>query len=167
MNNFSGRIAWIFGDHFDVDLIIGVRNITERDMGKLLNVCMKDFDPNFAREVRQGDFLMGGRNFGYGHPHPQAMGVMRKLGVKAIIARSFARSFFKNEISIGMVLLPCPDLPNFIHRWDEIEVNLDRWHLKYLRTGDIFSLSKVPPVEVDIIKSGGLLPYLKNRVPKG
>ncbi len=162
MNKFKGRVAWIFGDHFDVDLITGVRHITEKDMNKLVDVFMKDFDPNFTREVRPGDFVVAGRNFGYGHPHPQAMLVMRHLGIRGIIARSFARVFFKNEVAyLRFLPLPCPDLPGYIKRWDEIEVDLDQWHMKYLSTGETFSFGKIPETEIDIIKSGGIVPYLK------
>jgi 3-isopropylmalate/(R)-2-methylmalate dehydratase small subunit len=161
MNKLKGRIAWVFGDHFDVDLITGVQSIGITDVDELVDMCMKDFDVNFIREVRQGDVLVAGRNFGYGHPHRQGMMVMRHLGIRAILARSFARNFFKNEIAAGSVLLPCPDLPDYLKRWDEVEADLEQWCVSFLSTGDMFPLAKIPPVEVDIMKLGGIVPYLK------
>lgn len=163
MNKFKGRIAWIFDDHFDVDLIIGVRNIMEKDINKLVDACMKDFDLSFTQLVRQGDFLVAGRNFGYGHPHPQAMRVIRHLGIRAIVAKSFARVFFKNEIASGMALLPCPNIPDNLKRWGEVQADLNKWHIKFSSLGNIAPLANIPQVEVEIIKSGGVVPYLKKQ----
>lgn len=164
MNKIEGRVAWRFGDHFDVDLIIGVQNISEKDMDRLVEVCMKDFDPDFAREVKQGDFLLAGKNFGYGHPHPQVMKVMKHLGIQAVIAKSFARVFFKNEIAAGLVLLPCPDLPDHFERWERVEADLDRWAIIFPSQNKTLSLGIIPPVEIEIIKAGGIAPYFKKRL---
>lgn len=163
MSGLRGRVAWIFEDHFDIDLIIGVKNIGETDIDKLLKVCMKDYNPNFIHEVQPGDILVAGRNFGYGHPHPQAMRVMRHLGIKSIIAKSFFRGFFKNEISSGMVLLPCPGIPDSIQLWEELEIDLNKWCVRRLSTEETLPLATIPPVEIDIIRAGGIVPYLKAR----
>jgi 3-isopropylmalate/(R)-2-methylmalate dehydratase small subunit len=85
----TGRVAWIFGDNFDVDLVIGLENITETDPHKLARLCMCRYDPKFPQEVRPGDILVAGRNFGYGHPHTQPLIALKTLGVDCIIAESF------------------------------------------------------------------------------
>jgi 3-isopropylmalate/(R)-2-methylmalate dehydratase small subunit len=160
MSLTSGRVCWVFEDHFDVDMIVGVKNAGETDIQKLVDVCMKDYDSEFIRKIKAGDILIGGRNFGYGHPHPQAMRAMRHLGIKTVIAKSFFRGFFKNEISAGMVLLPCLDLPNTINVGDELFFDTDEWIIKI--HNETLRLNLVPEVEKDIIRSGGIAPYLKN-----
>lgn len=163
MNKVEGRVAWKFDDHFDVDLIVGVHYIHEKNIEKLVPVGMKDFDPNFISNVKPGDILVAGRNLGYGHPHPQGMKVMRHLGIRTVIAKSFARVFFKNEIAAGMMLFPCPDLPGDIDRWEQMSVDLDEWTVTRMKTGERFKLAPIPAAELSIIKAGGIVPYLKGR----
>jgi len=85
--NLRGRVAWIFAeDDFDIDLIVGVRNIKITDVSELAALAMADYLPDFASTVQKGDVLIGGRNFGYGHPHYPAMRAMRHLGISCVIA---------------------------------------------------------------------------------
>ena len=89
LRNLRGRVCWVFDeDDFDIDLIIGVRNIKITDLDELVKVAMADRAPGFAATVQRGDLLVGGRNFGYGHPHYPAMRAMRHLGVAGVIAES-------------------------------------------------------------------------------
>ncbi len=167
MSNIEGRVAWIFGDHFDVDLIVGVHNIHEKNIDKLIPVSMKDFDENFVENAHSGDMLVAGKNFGYGHPHPQAMKVMRHLGIRTVVAKSFARVFFKNEIAAGMQLFPCPELPDDIERWEELSVDLTTMTLTRLKNGDKFALdTNISPVDFSIMKAGGIVEYLKKEISK-
>lgn len=93
LDNLQGRVAWIFEeDDFDIDLIVGVRNIKITDLNELVAVTMSDYDPGFAASVTKGDLLVGGKNFGYGHPHYPAMRAMRHLGIAGVIAKSFRRA---------------------------------------------------------------------------
>jgi len=93
MKTLKGKVAWIFEDNCDVDLIIGIENISQTDPELLKSVCMKSYDPDFVKYVTKGDFVVGGDNFGYGHPHPQAMQSLRLLGIAGVIAQSFAPAF--------------------------------------------------------------------------
>jgi 3-isopropylmalate/(R)-2-methylmalate dehydratase small subunit len=87
--NLRGRVAWVFDeDDYDIDLIIGVRNIKITDLDELAKLAMSDRAPGFAATVQRGDLLVGGRNFGYGHPHYPAMRAMRHLGIAGVIAES-------------------------------------------------------------------------------
>lgn len=87
LKNLHGRVAWIFPEKdFDVDDIVGVANIKLKDPVKLAEVAMSDFDPGFAAQVRPGDLLIGGENFGYGHPHYPPMIAMRQLGLSGVVA---------------------------------------------------------------------------------
>ena len=119
----QGRVAWIFGEDFDIDLMIGVENIKYTDPEHLHRVVMKEYDPDFTEHVRPGDWLVGGRNFGYGHPHYVAMTAMRNEGIVGVIAESFSPGFWRGEIANGMPLLTVPGISKAVARWDDIAVH--------------------------------------------
>lgn len=119
---FSGRVAWIFGDDFDIDLVIGVQNIKYYDPEILREACMKAYDPSFVDDVRQGDIVVGGRNFGYGHPHYPAMIALRNAGIVAVVAESFSPGFWRGEIYQGMPLVTCPGISTAVTRWGQVDV---------------------------------------------
>ena len=122
--NLRGRVAWVFEeDDFDIDLIIGVRNIKITDLSELAALAMADRAPGFHATVQRGDLLVGGRNFGYGHPHYPAMRAMRHLGIAGVVAESFSPGFFRGEISMGFPLVTCPGIASAVQRGDEIEVD--------------------------------------------
>ncbi|WDZ89599.1 3-isopropylmalate dehydratase [Nocardiopsis sp. HUAS JQ3] len=156
----SGRVAWIFGDDFDVDLIIGVENIKYYDPDVLRSVCMRHYDPAFVDEVRPGDVVVGGRNFGYGHPHYPPLVALRNLGVSAVIAESFSPGFWRGETYNGMPLLTVPGISRAVHRWDRVEVD---WRRPSVRLPDRDAeLTGNPLTErvVKVIEAGGSLNLL-------
>jgi 3-isopropylmalate/(R)-2-methylmalate dehydratase small subunit len=118
-----GRVAWIFGDDHDIDLMIGVQNIKYTDPEHLHSVCMKAYEDDFTDKVREGDWLVGGRNFGYGHPHYVAMTAMRNEGIVGVVAESFSPGFWRGEVSNGMPLLTVPGISTAVDRWDDLEVD--------------------------------------------
>jgi len=117
-NNYEGSVAWVFPDHYDVDLIIGIQNIREKDIDKIVPFCMSMYEPDFLDKVNPGDIFVAGRNFGYGHAHPQAMATVRKVGVNVVLAESFAPGFFRAEIGIGMALLTVLGITGAVCRFD-------------------------------------------------
>lgn len=121
-----GRVAWVFGDDFDVDLVIGVDNIKLTDPAELHQVVMRSFDPDFTHSVREGDFFVGGTNFGYGHPHFVAMTAARNEGIAGVIAESFSPGFWRGEIGNGMLLLAVPGITRAVRRWDELQIDWRR-----------------------------------------
>lgn len=124
LQNLRGRVAWIFADDdYDVDQIVGVKNIKVTDIDELAKLAMSGQDPNFAAVVQRGDLLIGGRNFGYGHPHYPPLRAMRHLGIAGVIAESFSPGFWRGEISMGFPLVPTPGILKIVQRWDEVEVD--------------------------------------------
>jgi 3-isopropylmalate/(R)-2-methylmalate dehydratase small subunit len=165
LDNLQGRVAWIFEeDDFDIDLIVGVRNIKITDLNELVAVTMSDYDPGFAAAVTKGDLLVGGKNFGYGHPHYPAMRAMRHLGVTGVIAESFSPGFFRGEISMGFPLATCPGIRAAVARWDEVRVDWAKGEVTNLRTGHALPLQPLSSAERGTLEAGGLVPYLKNRL---
>jgi 3-isopropylmalate/(R)-2-methylmalate dehydratase small subunit len=162
--NLRGRVAWVFDeDDFDIDLIIGVRNIKITDVNELVKVAMADRAPGFASTVQRGDLLVGGRNFGYGHPHYPAMRAMRHLGIAGVVAESFSPGFFRGEISMGFPLVTCPGIVAAVRRGDEIEVDWDSAQVRVPARGHTLVLQPLSAAERETLEAGGLIPYLKAR----
>jgi 3-isopropylmalate/(R)-2-methylmalate dehydratase small subunit len=162
--NLRGRVAWVFDeDDYDIDLIIGVRNIKITDLDELAKLAMSDRAPGFAATVQRGDLLVGGRNFGYGHPHYPAMRAMRHLGIAGVIAESFSPGFFRGEISMGFPLVTCPGIVGAVQRGDEVEVDWAAERVRALRSGAALPLQPLSAAESGTLEAGGLIPYLKTR----
>ncbi len=151
----SGRVAWVFPDHFDVDQIVGVDNIRNSDPGVLRAACMASFAPDFAATVGAGDLLVAGRNFGYGHPHDQGMNAMISLGVAGVVAESFAPMFARSWEFLGLPLLACPGISAAVRRGDELTVEWEDGLVGVTRTGA--TLRGIPPSAgaVATVRAGG------------
>ena len=162
--NLRGRVAWVFDeDDFDIDLIIGVRNIKITDLNELAQLAMADRDPGFDATVQRGDLLVGGRNFGYGHPHYPAMRAMRHLGIAGVVAESFSPGFFRGEISMGFPLVTCPGIVALAKRGDELEVDWAASQVRMFSSHQTLALQPLSAVESGTLQAGGLVPYLKRR----
>ena len=162
--NLRGRVAWVFDeDDFDIDLIIGVRNIKITDLDELARLAMGDCEPGFAATVQRGDLLVGGRNFGYGHPHYPAMRAMRHLDIAGVVAESFSPGFFRGEISMGFPLVTCPGILGLAARGDVLEVDWAAAEVRHPAGGHTLPLQPLAESERQTLEAGGLLPYLKAR----
>lgn len=162
--HLRGRVAWVFDeDDFDIDLIIGVRNIKVTDLDELARLAMSDREPGFAATVQRGDLLVGGRNFGYGHPHYPAMRAMRHLGIAGVVAESFSPGFFRGEISMGFPLVTCPGILGLAGRGDVLEVDWAAAEVRHPASGRALPLQPLADSERQTLEAGGLLPYLKAR----
>ena len=165
--NLHGRAAWIFKeDDFDIDLIIGIKNIKITDIHELAAVTMTGYDANFAESVAKGDLLVGGHNFGYGHPHYPAMRAMRHLGVAGVIAESFSPGFFRGEISMGFPLISCPGVREATKRWDVLQVDWTRGVVVNDRTDEALAFEPWSSTDRGTIEAGGFTPYLKARLAR-
>lgn len=164
---FAGRVAWKFGDDFDIDLLIGVTNIKYYDPDKLRSVLMQAYDPAFVDDVRPGDVLVGGRNFGYGHPHYPAMIAMRNAGIVAVVAESYAPGFWRGELYHGMPLVTVSGISEAVERWDDVEVDWRTATVKVPRTGEV--LHGTPPSQhaIDVVEAGGGLNLLRAKYGPG
>ncbi len=167
LHNLRGRVAWVFDeDDFDIDLIVGVRNIKITDVKELAALAMADRAPGFAASVQRGDLLVGGRNFGYGHPHYPAMRAMRHLGIAGVVAESFSPGFFRGEISMGFPLVTCPGIVALAQRGDELEVDWAAGLVRHAGSGSALPLQPLSTAERATLEAGGLIPYLKTRLAR-
>lgn len=164
LENLRGRVAWIFAeDDFDVDQIVGVKNIKITDVDELAAVAMKAWDPDFAQAVQPGDLLVGGRNFGYGHPHYPPLRAMRHLGIRGLLAESFSPGFWRGEISMGFPLIAVPGIVQAVQRWDELAVDWSRGEVVNQRSGQHLPFEPLASADRQMLEHGGLLGYLKAR----
>lgn len=164
LTNLRGRVAFIFDEpDFDVDQIVGVTNIKLKDPAELASVAMQGYDPDFAAQLRPGDLLVGGRNFGYGHPHYPPMIAMRHLGIAGVVAESFSPGYWRGEIAMGFPQAACPGVLEHVSRWDEVELDWRAMEFRNLTTGR--SLPVEPMAEADrlMLIHGGLIGYLHAR----
>jgi 3-isopropylmalate/(R)-2-methylmalate dehydratase small subunit len=165
VKNIAGRVAYVFKDtDFDVDQIVGVSNIKLQDPEALAKVAMQRFDPDFRSQVRAGDVLVGGRNFGYGHPHFPAMKAMRHMGVAAVIAESFFPVYWRGEISMGFPQVACEGIVAAVKRWDEIEIDWQAGVVRVRRSGAALPFAPHTHAERAILEAGGFKAYLKQRM---
>ena len=164
LENLRGRVAWIFGDEdFDVDQIVGVKNIKIKDPAELGRLCLSAEDPDFAQKVKPGDLLVGNHNFGYGHPHYPPMIGMRHLGIAGVIAESFAPGYWRGEIAMGFPQVICPGILGAVSRWDEIEVDWAAGRLRNLTKGTDLPIEPLSEGDRQMLEAGGIVGYLHAR----
>lgn len=162
-----GRVAFVFDEpDFDVDQIVGVKNIKIQDVAELARLAMQAYDPDFAQKVRPGDLLIGGENFGYGHPHYPPMRAMRHLGIAGVVAESFSPGYWRGEISMGFPQAACPGVLRAVSRWDEIEVDYAESLLRNLTRGTVLPIEPLAAGDAAMLAHGGLLPYLKRELAR-
>ncbi len=160
--NIKGK-AWTFGDNIDTDVIIPARYLNTSDPAELARHVMEDADPEFPNKVQQGDIIVGGRNFGCGSSREHAPIAIKAAGVPLVIARSFARIFYRNAFNIGLPLLELDEAVE-IKTGDELEVDLDTGVVRNLSTGKEYSAKPIPQFMREILEAGGLMNYMKKRM---
>lgn len=156
--------AWRFGDDIDTDVIIPARYLVTTDPQELAKHCMETLDPNFSKKAKQGDIMVAGKNFGCGSSREHAPISIKGLGVSCVIARTFARIFYRNAINIGLPILECPEASERIEEGDELEVDLESGKIMNLSKGETYSAAPFPPFMQEIIKAGGLMPYVAKQL---
>ena len=155
-----------YADNVDTDVIIPARYLNSPDPAELAKHCMEDIDASFASKVKKGDIIVAGANFGCGSSREHAPISIRACGVSCVIASSFARIFYRNAINIGFPILECKEAAEKIGDGDEVEVDFSSGTITDKTTGDVFKADVFPEFINKIIKSGGLLAYLKEKVEK-
>lgn len=155
-----GRV-WKFGDDVNTDLIIaGKYKLSITNIGELSKHAMEALIPNFAEKVKSGDLIVAGKNFGCGSSREQAPLVLKHIGIGAVIAKSFARIFYRNAVNIGLPAVECEDV-NRISDEDILEVDLSEGRIKNIVKNEIYEIRPMPPALLEILVNGGLVGYVK------
>ena len=152
-----------YPDNVDTDVIIPARYLNTANAAELAAHCMEDIDADFVRRVQPGDVMVAGYNFGCGSSREHAPLVIKTCGVGCVIAKSFARIFYRNAINIGLPILECPAAAEEIAAGDEVAVDFDTGVISEHTTGKAYQAEPFPPFIQEIIRKGGLLASLKER----
>ena len=155
-----------YGDNVDTDVIIPARYLNIADKDELTTHCMEDIDKNFIHVVKQGDIMVAGQNFGCGSSREHAPMVIHRAGVDCVIAKSFARIFYRNAINIGLPILECPEACDSIQAGDEVSVDFDSGVIENLTKKERYQANPFPPFIKEMIQAGGLMASIKKRQRK-
>jgi len=158
--NIQGR-AWKVGDHVDTDLIIPARFLNISDKNEIAKHCFADLKPDFVDRVRPRDILVAGINFGCGSSREHAPWALKQAGIGAVIAKSFARIFYRNAFNIGLPILESEEAPDQIEEGEEMSLDFSTGEIENKNSKKRFQARPVPPFMRSIIDAGGLVEYVK------
>ena len=160
---FKGKV-WKFGDHVNTDLIIPARYINSSDPDFLAAHCMEDVDPDFVKKLRPGDIIVAGENFGCGSSREHASIAIKAAGIAGVVARSFARIFYRSSFNTGLPIFESATLYDAVREGDEIEVDGDAGVITITgKEPRQLKIEPIPPFMQELIAAGGLMAYLKKR----
>ncbi len=153
-----------YGDNVDTDVIIPARYLNTSDPKELAAHCMEDIDKSFRSKVSEGDILVSGENFGCGSSREHAPIAIKESGISLVIAKSFARIFYRNAINIGLAITECPEAAEAIEEGHRVEADLDAGVITDLTTGRSFKTEPFPEFIQNIISAGGLVNAAKSGI---
>lgn len=152
-----------YGDNVDTDVIIPARYLNIADKKELATHCMEDIDTEFVKVVKSGDVMVGGFNFGCGSSREHAPMVIKESGISCVIAKTFARIFYRNAINIGLAILECPEASEKIEAGDEVAIDFDTGVITNITKGETYQANPFPEFIKEIIQAGGLMASIKAR----
>jgi 3-isopropylmalate/(R)-2-methylmalate dehydratase small subunit len=161
--NLRGKVHK-YGADVNTDVIIPARYLNVYDPAELAQHCMEDLDPDFLKTIKPGDIIIAGSNFGCGSSREHAPLAIKAAGISCIIARSFARIFYRNAMNIGLPILECDDAVDKTGAGDILEVELSTGEIKNITRGLTFKAKPYPAFMLELIEAGGLIEYTKRKI---
>jgi len=158
----KGR-AWKFGTNIDTDAIIPARYLNVTDPEELAQHCMENENPQFLKEVREGDMIVAETNFGCGSSREHAPIAIKAKGISCVIAKSYARIFYRNAFNIGLPIIESDEAVHGIQDGNKLEVDLKKGEIKNETTGQVFKADPIPPFMQKIIDDGGLMEHIAKK----
>ena len=163
--NFTGKVIK-YVDNVDTDVIIPARYLNTIDKKELASHCMEDLDKTFVNRVQKGDIMVAGYNFGCGSSREHAPIAIKESGISLVIAKSFARIFYRNSINIGLPIVECEKAVDAINEGNELSVDMDKGVITNLATGEEYETAPFPPFIQSIITAGGLVAAINDGTVK-
>jgi 3-isopropylmalate/(R)-2-methylmalate dehydratase small subunit len=163
-NSFNGK-AFVFGDNIDTDLIIAARYLNTSNPAELAKHVMEDADPEFVNKISRGDIIVAGENFGCGSSREHAPVAIKYAGISAVIAKSFARIFYRNAFNTGLVILEVKEADK-ISEGDELKVDLAAGMVQNITKGETYAFNAIPPFMMELLNAGGLMEYAAEEIKK-
>ncbi len=161
-----GRV-WVFGDNVDTDAIIPACYLHTSDPAELARHCMEGLDADFPDTVQPGDLIVAGENFGCGSSREHAPLAIHASGVSCVIAKSYARIFYRNAINIGLPIVVCPEAVASAVDGQSLDVDLEGGLIRNLTLGTEMAFEPFPPFMMELIFAGGLVAHTRNRIAAG
>jgi 3-isopropylmalate dehydratase small subunit len=162
MMKVKGRV-WKYGADIDTDKIIPARYLNTSDPKELAKHCMEDEDATFASKVQPGDMILADKNFGCGSSREHAPIAIKAAGVSCVIAKSYARIFYRNSFNMGLTILESDEVQDATDNGDVLEVDMDRGEITNVTKGRTFKARPIPPFMQELIKAGGLMESIRKR----
>ncbi len=163
---YKGR-AWKFGANVDTDAIVPARYLNTWDPQELASHLMEDVDPKFREKIQPGDIIVAEDNFGCGSSREHAPIAIKSGGISCVVAKNFARIFYRNSFNMGLPIFESPEAVNEIREGDELEVDSQTGSMHNITTGQTYQAQPIPPFMQQLIEAGGLMNYVKNFKMKG
>ena len=160
---FNGKVIK-YGNNVDTDVIIPARYLNTSDKKELASHCMEDIDADFTKKVQAGDIMVAGFNFGCGSSREHAPIAIKESGISVVIAKSFARIFYRNSINIGLAIVECPEAVDGIENGDKVEADLDNGVIYNRTSGKQFKTQPFPAFIQKIIENGGLVASIQEGI---
>ena len=160
MSQINGKV-WRFGDNIDTDLIIAARYLNTSDPKELAKHVMEDADPEFVKKVRSGDIIVAGENFGCGSSREHAPIALKAAGVSAVVAKSFARIFYRNAFNTGLAIFELGETDE-IKEGDNISISMQSGEIK--NGAKVYHFTPIPPFMQELLACGGLMNYAKKEI---
>ncbi|MEW6570917.1 MAG: 3-isopropylmalate dehydratase small subunit [Nitrospirota bacterium] len=161
-----GRV-WNFGNDIDTDVIIPARYLNTSDPDELAKHVMEGIDRGFAAKVKAGDIIVAGKNFGCGSSREHAPIAIKGAGVRAVIAKSFARIFYRNAFNIGLLIFESPGASENISEGDQVEIDADSGIIRNLTRKQEYRSNPIPPFMQELVAAGGLIEWTKKKLKEG
>jgi 3-isopropylmalate/(R)-2-methylmalate dehydratase small subunit len=158
--------VWKYGNDIDTDVIIPARYLNTSDPAELAKHCLEDLDDEFVDKMTEGDIIVAAKNFGCGSSREHAPLAIKAAGVSCVIAKSFARIFYRNAINIGLPILESESAVEAISAGDQIEIDVDSGEIKNLTKDETYKAEPFPEFMQELIESGGLIKYVAKKVAK-
>ena len=156
--------VWKFGNDVDTDVIIPARYLNTSDPRELAAHCMEDADPQFPAKVKAGDMIVAGKNFGCGSSREHSPIAIKESGISCVIAKTFARIFYRNAFNIGLPIFESPEAAGRIDEGDEVAVDVEAGVIRNITKNETYRATLVPPFMQQIIAAGGLINYVAERM---
>jgi len=166
MNEVKKGNAWVYNDNVDTDVIIPARYLNSTDEKELASHCMEDIDETFAKNVQESDVIVAGENFGCGSSREHAPIAIKASGISAVIAKSFARIFYRNAINIGLPIIESGTLPDETESGDELEIDIANGVVKNITKNKTYQITPFPAEIQELISAGGLINYTKQKLER-
>ncbi len=165
MNNEIQAKAFVFGDNIDTDLIIAARYLNTSNPTELAKHAMEDADPEFVNKISKGDIIVAGENFGCGSSREHAPVAIKYAGISAVIAKSFARIFYRNAFNTGLIILEVAEADK-ITEGDTLKVDIVGGTVQNITKNETYKFTPIPPFMTELLNAGGLMEYAAKEITK-